>query len=245
MKRFSWKQNYIVIAGLMALSMVVLVTDPQSSDQTVLPQIDKENLAPTVRSVNKIIPVITQKETKANSLKTETIQENTELSVLDPASDVIVINYAEDMDYYDESTADEWEEQAYIDHQQSIMDSMTEEELATKQRIASLESQLMRHRDDRVENEAVNQKIEALFTPEDEQQNTPLIDLRCSKTLCRIALNFADKNAQSDAIYDLTDEMEGWQQSAVEVTVNADDSRILTVYLESLDGMDTISENLI
>lgn len=137
--------------------------------------------------------------------------------------------------YVEHEVLDEnWDEEAHVEEQRRLMQYMSEEELAAHAKIQVLEAELQLSRDVIEQDEALLTQMEQLLKTEDEY-SPQLLDLQCSPSLCRVAINVVDEYSQLEVLDSLSDQLEWVDQSYADVQVKLDDSRIVTVYLTRLD----------
>lgn len=144
--------------------------------------------------------------------------------------------------YVEEDILDEnWDEEAYMEEQRRLMQTMTKEELAARAQIHALEAELHQVHNDIELDETLLTQMEQLLQTDDEY-SPQLLDLLCTSTLCRVAIDVVDEFSQFEVLDALPDQLEWVEQSYADVTVKLDDSRMLTVYLSRAEVVDDINE---
>lgn len=135
--------------------------------------------------------------------------------------------------YVDESIEvdEDISEEEYLKQRKEKFDAMTGEEKAVEQRILELDNQLMSTVEMAEESPEMTHELIAAFSPENSDEMNPLVDVQCSESVCRMALEVTDEYAEYDAIDTINSGIVDFQQVVKDIQIRPDDSRFVTVYL--------------
>lgn len=232
------KKRTLILWTLVAgLTMAVILASPseeKNSPHTTVVQ----NINPNLQKKANLVTSDSEKTHRIKSkisLSKNSKEKPSSLETVDSGCRTIEQNYDPyaDEQYFHSESDDEG-----IDEQLTLQSELTHDELAVQEKIGSFENQMMHETDNFAWDDENAYELRQFFGVEDhaEQQKHSLVDLHCANEVCRLLVIVSNAQNQYELMDDLAYQLYWLEQSYVDVTVNADDSRMVVIYLTNTNA---------
>lgn len=216
----------IVFAGYMKLFMTAPSVDNRKADHHTFAQADKQN-----HSLEKNSPF--RKKTTLKTAAKAPLKNRKPKAKISYSPPPVVLRETYESEPVESNLDENWDEEAYTEAYMEKQANMSQEELAAQEVVFALDDQMMEYSENYEQDDAMYQQVKHFFRDLDEQSASKFryLDLNCSNAICRLAVRVPDSSSQYEFLDNKVNELDMFSQNYADIKVNADDSRIIVLYL--------------
>jgi len=230
--------NKKIIFSLIIVGGLFLILNIDKNPDTQVLAIDSQPAEITSNPIVVFTERLAKKVNEAQEIDNSTIKEKPSIitnvqEISEPVKEIIShekTKILRETQAQNNIVDENWDETNYVISERENQKNLSFEALLAEKTIQTLESQLA---EDMFSLEPEDEKIIALqqYLETDIDPNYQLLNLQCSKMVCQVVSKISDAQNQKAFIRDLTSKFDWPEKSYADIKINADDSRLVTLYL--------------